>query len=446
MKYSKLFIFVGVFCVAQTEAIKDSASSKRDPIDFQLRSQLSKSDLEKALTSCLHKLTLDGIVQELHYLERQNRVIKEFPHPSSLKQIYTVDPCSATAFGISADFRLMITNLETGEIEHLIEESNNLSYLVGEPSPSGKKVALTSCDTGNVIFYDRDNKELKVVYERPSSLHVPYMAIFSPNEKFLAVMLYESRLKDLFFVVLDLETGTEVPSLKISKETEMVTFSQDSKMLITGDSSGNVSLLDLTSGSCVKTFYDVTCSSIHKIACVAKDTKIFVGGSAGDVVLIDTIEDSKTVIVPKGAIDCWLSTLLCIEEGKKVLVQQSTDSTSIPACLYDVETKACLWTLPQEFSDFVLSPDGTHLYAFNGWLNVSNAILLFDLELISPLQWLKEHVNMEQAVFISKAYKAYKEGNPLEIISNSDDYKALMSIDDKDVRLMLVRSFNLKVI
>ncbi|MBA3752333.1 WD40 repeat domain-containing protein [Candidatus Dependentiae bacterium] len=272
-------------------------------------------------------------------------------------------------------------------------------------SPCGKKVITSTADDTVKLWDIETNKELLTffgtMFEHYPLINFSFSPIvdFSPNYKEMIIASVDRTTK-----LWDTKTGKELITLnRHTSNIEAVAFSPSGKKVVTGFCNGSAKLWGTKNGKKYITF-GAHSAPVSVVAFSPTGKEVIIGYWNGDAKLWDT------------------------ETGKELLVfHRDTNKNDGPGS--------------KEEGVIVVAFDLTYESVYT---ITHTEIALWDIS-SKLLDRLKKSITISQAFLILHAYKALKSGAFLAINHNTEDYRALMTIADADVRMFLVRGLSLEL-
>ncbi len=281
--------------------------------------------------------------------------------------------------------------------------------------------------------------------------------VFSPDEKTIVLGVssrHDSDEKNL--QLFDIQSGAMHRTIETSMKpnvTNGIAFSCSGDTIILWDEGDTaksrergIKCYNTTSGELVVSlpctrapFIALTAGSLGTVAALFDQGLLLWNSAIGKAVLMDlsVIKDSERPSIAFGPDE----KIVALSTGSELL-------------FLSIETGKKLISLPTSAKSIAFSPTGKQLYIIKNEHqdekdDVQKAdtwdILLVDVLLPNPLEWLKTELTIPQASLIAQAYKAKSENKTftIELNQDSDDYKALMSITNSDIRNFLVRDLGI---
>ncbi len=286
--------------------------------------------------------------------------------------------------------------------------------------------------------------------------------VFSPDEK--TIVLGISPLKDSderTLQLYDIQSGLVHRTIETNMKpnvTNGIAFSCSGDMIIVWDEGDTVKSRERG----IKCYSTISGELVAFLPCT---TAPFITLTCGPLGTVAALFDQELILVNSLTGKTLSINLSVIKNRERVTIALRPDekilalSTGSTILFLSTETGHQLNSLPISAQSIAFSSKGKQLYIIKNEVLKNHFrygegnfqeidtwdIVLVDILLPNPLEWLKTELTIPQASLIAQAYKAKDENKTftIELNKDCDDYKALMSITNSDMRNFLVRDLGI---
>ncbi|MBA2307434.1 hypothetical protein H0W26_04850 [Candidatus Dependentiae bacterium] len=400
--------------------------------------------------------------QQLESQEKNQEPKKMWLIPNMCKKGFIISPSGKFAIYFSNN----TIGIKQGENSRTFGYNHSsIEFLALSPDST---FIAAGFENGTIEILDLDLNTLKTFSFGSSVLKD---IIFSPDGKTIALEispLQDSREKELqvWGLSSDNKSATLLTTIKTimnTANTKGIAFSPLGTRIISWDEGSTltergIKIWNTPSGE-LEDFLPCDNGICRQLICGSKGT---IAALFDEEILLWNSKTGKTLtITPPGNND----KRACISFRRDEKIIASSDGNTI--LLVDADTGNHLKSFAISSQKITFSSTGTQLYITQliegfivdvDWGNIIGGnldwlnIISWNVFTPSPIEWLQVNVTIPQASLIAKAYKAKNEQTRLTIEQNkesgdySDDYKALMSIDNADIRNFSMNTLEIQLV